>query len=126
MIKILVNGEWVEGSPKVGQVYRKIFIDSKGNEGYIESVHESSVPEPIRRITKRAFMKRFTQAERIAIRASTDPIVVDIYEDLKLATFVDLDDVDVVNAIDYLVSIGLLESTRKSKMLIDGTDNEKI
>lgn len=81
-------------------------------------------PVTIRKITKRAFMQRFTQAERIAVRNSTDDIVIDIYEDLKIAEFVDLD-LDVTSqGLAYLESIGILESGRVDELLADGTFEE--
>ena len=42
-----------------------------------------TTPDAIRKIATRAFMQRFTQAERAAIRKSIDDIVIDIHEDLK-------------------------------------------
>ena len=48
--------------------------------------------ESIRLISTRAFMSRLAQSERIALRASADDIVIDMMEDLRMATYVDLDD----------------------------------
>lgn len=77
-------------------------------------------PPPIRNITKRAFMKRIDQADRILIRKSTDDIVIDIHEDLKIATSVDLDDQDVIDAIAYLSSQSLLLNTDIDNLRADG------
>ena len=55
------------------------FIEEKPFHEDIED-QAPPVPPAIRRITKRAFMKRFLQSERIAIRNSTDDIVIDIYD----------------------------------------------
>jgi hypothetical protein len=79
----------------------------------------------IRKITKRSFMQRFDQAERIAIRKSTDDIVIDIHEDLKMASNVDLDLVDTVSAVAYLDSVGLLTATSQADLLRDGTEDER-
>ena len=83
-----------------------------------------TTPDAIRKITKRSFMRRFTQAERIAIRKSTDDIVIDIYEDLKATSNVDLDLQDTIDALAYLTSVGILASGRKDEILIDGTEDE--
>jgi len=83
-----------------------------------------TTPDAIRKITKRAFMRRFTQAERIAIRVSSDDIVIDIHEDLKSANIVELDLQDTVVALDYLVSVGLITSDRPLVILADGVEAE--
>ena len=83
-----------------------------------------TTPDAIRKITKRAFMRRFTQAERIAIRASGDDIVIDIHEDLKATSNVDLDLADTANALAYLVSAAVLTSDRPDEILADGTQDE--
>ena len=83
-----------------------------------------TTPDTIRKITKRAFMRRFTQAERIAIRASSDDIVIDIHEDLKATNNVDLDLEDTANALAYLVSAAILTSDRPDEILADGTQEE--
>ena len=79
---------------------------------------------PIRKITKRAFMRRFTQSERITIRKSLDDIVIDIYEDLKATNTVDLDLEDTINALGYLVAIGILAAERPAEILVDGIKPE--
>jgi len=83
-----------------------------------------TTPDAIRKITKRAFMQRFTQAERIAIRASSDDIVIDIHEDLKATNHVELDLADTVNALAYLASVAILTSDRPAEILADGTEKE--
>ena len=81
---------------------------------------------PIRTITKRSFMQRFEQAERIAIRKSDDDIVIDIHEDLKLASYVDLDDLGVIGAVGYLVAIDLVSEDSQTQLFADGTEREAI
>jgi hypothetical protein len=84
-----------------------------------------TTPPAIRKITKRAFMQRFTQAERIAIRNSVDDIVIDIHEDLKMSNgIVELDLQDTINGVAYLGSIGLLTTTSQADLLRDGTTDE--
>ena len=75
-------------------------------------------------ITKRSFMQRFTQPERTVIRKSTDDIVIDVHEDLKIASNVDLSLEDIRNALNYFVSIGILEAPRVDELLVDGTEAE--
>lgn len=82
-------------------------------------------PKPIRVITKRAFMKRIDQADRILIRKSVDDFVIDIHEDLKSATSVNLDDPDTIAGVDYLISKGLLSNTNLEVLFSDGTESIK-
>lgn len=88
-------------------------------EYHVEVILEE--PEvKIRQITKRAFLQRLTQPERTAIRKSLDDIVIDIYEDLKLAEFVDLDLKDTIDGLGYMASIGLLDGAKIPTILRDG------
>lgn len=80
---------------------------------------------PIRRLSVRSFLQRIPQASRIAIRASTDDIVIDLYEDLKLATFVDLDHPQVAQGLGYLVSLNILTQAEADACLVDGTGAEQ-
>ncbi len=83
-----------------------------------------NTPSKIRVITKRAFMQRFDQVERITIRNSVDDIVIDIYEDLKIASNVNLDLQDTIDALNYLDSQGLLTVSTVEGLLRDGTQEE--
>lgn len=85
---------------------------------------ELEADKPIRLITKRSFMRRFDIAERIAIRNSTDDIVIDIYEDLKIASNVNLDLQDTIDALNYLDLQGLLTVSTVEGLLMDGTQEE--
>lgn len=78
----------------------------------------------IRRITKRSFMRRFTLAERIAIRTSTDSIVIDLHEDLKMASNVDLDIPELTAGLQYLVSQNILTADRAAELTVDGSTEE--
>ena len=79
---------------------------------------------PVIIITERALMRRFTPDERTNIRNSVDPIVIDIREDLKSASYVDLKSDDVYQSMVYLEYTGLLLSKTPVEMLIDGTKKE--
>ena len=95
-------------------------------------------PVVILLITKRAFMQRFTQAERMAFRQSAggrrldsegllmplDEIILDIHEDLLVASNVDLQLSDVRTGLLYMVAIGILEESRVDELLVDGTTEE--
>lgn len=75
---------------------------------------ELSAPEPIREtaISKSAWLKRFTQAERIGIRtlAKANPVVEDFLELLNAAPdVVHLDDPDMVAGVPQVMAA--LEST---------------
>lgn len=94
------------------------------NGTHIIEIDGDLVPSVIRKITKRAFMQRFTQAERIAVRNSNDDIVIDIYEDLKIAEFVDLDLPETSQGLAYLEIVGILAEGRVSQLLVDGVSHE--
>jgi hypothetical protein len=95
--------------------------------------HEPVVTtEPaIRIITVRQFLKRFTQAERIAMRNSTDDIVIDLYTDLTLASYVDLDDPELIPGLMYIsgqtdpaISSPIILPSRIADLTVDGTQQE--
>ena len=115
---VKVDTDWVEQEPVEGDWIKEVFDTGASVE------RRYSIPEGIRKITKRAFMQRYTQVERIAMRNSTDDIVIDILEDLASATNVRLDLPDVEASIDYLISAGLLDAVRKDSILADGTEDE--
>lgn len=79
----------------------------------------------VRLITKRSFLQRFSQVERISVRASEDPIIQDIYEDLKIASNINLDLPEVSQGLTYMVSQGILDEDRLSLLLADGTPYEE-
>jgi len=79
----------------------------------------------IRNITKRSFMQRIDQRDRILIRKSTDDIVIDIREDLSMASNVDLDLQVTQDSVAYLASELLLEHTDIDLLLADGSAEEE-
>lgn len=78
---------------------------------------ESSGDPPAPILTQLAFLRRFTPEERIAIRASTDPVVQDFLHLLGLAQDIRLDDADTVAGVGYLESLGLLAAGRAAVVL---------
>lgn len=68
-------------------------------------------------LTQLAFLRRFTAPERIAIRASTDPIIVDFLHLLTLAQDIELADPDTVAGVNYLEQQGLLSAGRAAEIL---------
>jgi hypothetical protein len=86
---------------------------------------EPEPPPAPRWIHKALFKRRFTQAERIAIRlAETDEAVplqarlalVDFREVLDATENVYLDDVDVIAGLDLLVTLGLIGAQRPAQI----------
>ena len=70
-----------------------------------------------RSITARDFLRLFTVSERIAIRASTDPVVGDFLFLLQMEPTVNLKSPDVYAGLDYLTAQGLLAAGRKAEIL---------
>lgn len=75
--------------------------------------------EPVREVqlTKLQFLRRFTTAERIAIRSSTNPVIVDFMQLLDLAQDVRLDDPDTVAGVNYLETLTLIGEGRAAEIL---------
>ena len=68
-------------------------------------------------LSKLEFMSRFTTEERIMIRSSTDPVVLDIMKLLELAEFVNVSDTTTQQGVGYLVHSGILSSERAAEIL---------
>jgi len=68
-------------------------------------------------LTKLMFLNRFTVGERIAIRASTDPIVEDVMQLFDAATYITTTDPSTISALNYLDTAGLLTSARVQEIL---------
>ena len=63
------------------------------------------------------FLRRFTAEERMAIRAATDPVIVDFLHLLSLATQVSLEDPDTVAGVNYCEAAGFLAEGRAVQIL---------
>lgn len=82
-------------------------------------------PQPIRVITVGAFRRRMSLAEKVAIEASTDPVVRVLEKDLFNSSFVDLDFDQLQEGLAYLASVGILGEGRVAELLVDGAELEK-
>lgn len=110
--QIWLNGKWIEGLPtESGQRFR--FMTAGGWQ------YGTYAPEPApevvdMRITKLAFKHRFTQDERIAIRAAAEtiPQVYDFQDLVNSATFIDLSRPDTIGAVNAIERLGLIEAGR--------------
>lgn len=69
-------------------------------------------------LTRLEFLTRFTASERIAIRASANPNVIDFMELLNLATYVDVGDQTTIDGVNYLASQNLIAAGRVAEILI--------
>lgn len=68
-------------------------------------------------ITKLNFLNRFTMSERMSIRASADPIVLDIMNLLEIAEYVDVNDQNTMQGVGYLAMTGLIANARVAEIL---------
>lgn len=67
--------------------------------------------------SKLEFLTKFTLAERIQARSSTDPIVIDIMQMLDIAEFINTQDPNTIQSLGYLAQIGILTPERMSEIL---------
>ena len=122
----LVNGVWTDttqGELNVGDDYRI----PVGNGGWQRQKYAIAVAESIRLITTGAFRKRFSDAVRKQIRDSViDPVII-LREDLESASYVDLDDQEVIDGLAGFSSAGLnwMTDAEIIAQLADGTAKEK-
>lgn len=87
-------------------------------EGY--SLREISSPEtPViaQPLTQLAFLRRFTAAERIAIRSSTDPVILDFMHLVSLAQDILVTDEDTIMGVGYLAQEGYILPERVEQIL---------
>lgn len=72
---------------------------------------------PMAPFSKLAFLRRFTTAERIAIRAHDEPVTKDFLYLLDLAEEVDVRDQDTRAWVNYLETCGVLAPGRAAEIL---------
>lgn len=82
-----------------------------------EKEHTPQAPDRV--ITRLAYLRRFTQSERVAIReaAQASMALADYLALLELAQEVDLDDPDTAAGVNALVAAGLLTPERGAEVL---------
>jgi hypothetical protein len=68
-------------------------------------------------LSRLQFRQRFTRAELIAIDTSSDPLVVSIREDFKVAQFIRVDDANTVAALTALAGAGVIATERIAEIL---------
>lgn len=71
------------------------------------------------KITKLAIRQRLTLAELVGIYSAipTNPVLQVLMDNLKVATFIDLNRPDTISGVMYLVSVGLLTLERAQAIL---------
>ncbi len=69
------------------------------------------------KLTHFAFLSRFSMAERIAIRASIDPVVIDMMQLMDAAEYVDMAEPATQQGVGYLASVGLIAAGRVAEIL---------
>lgn len=86
------------------------------------------IPEPVEpvatvvvppKVSVIEYKMLFTSAERIAVKASVDPIIIDLQELMNdpRTTTVDLSLQSISDALDYMTAIGLIAVGRKAQIL---------
>ena len=114
----------VRGRIPIGWVYKDGSFSSPTliTPDATEFVDTSAYTNPaIRIISTRAFLRRFSSAERKSVRESTYDAVIEMFEDLQFASYVDLDTID----LSGLVSLTYIGSERPAEILVNGTTEEK-
>lgn len=114
----LVKGVWTKPAPIFTE------IPAANNDPIPTPNPIPPTPVPVsdqadRRITRLAFLQRFTLTERLGIRAArtSDPMIDDFLIMTEAATFIDLSREDTTQALGYLMSKGLLTTERVASIL---------
>ena len=68
-------------------------------------------------VTRLEFLRRFTPEQRIAIRASNDPLIIDGRELLDMASDVSADDPDTILYVRYLQQQGFISAEDADRIL---------
>lgn len=69
-------------------------------------------------LTRLEFLSKFTLEERIAIRNSSDLVVKDILNLIEMVPYIDVTDKRTIDMINYLVGVGLINSSRIVEILV--------
>lgn len=67
--------------------------------------------------SKREFMTKFTLNERATIRASADPVVIDIMDMLDMAEYINTQDPATIQSVQYLAMAGLIAAERVTEII---------
>ena len=94
----LISGEWQAPPP------------------IVEPAPAAAIPPKVGVIT---YKMLFSSAERLATKASTDPVIVDLQELMNdpRTTVIDLSLGTISDALDYMTTIGLIAEGRKAEIL---------
>ena len=105
--------------PIAGDLVRVIHSANSWEEKFFTPNIEVDAPVVTPRLTQLAFLRRMTQAERIAFRqaAKVDPVMEDFMDLLDLAQDVDLKDPDVIAGLQAAEAAGLLAAGRAAEIL---------
>lgn len=76
-----------------------------------------STPEVAGPLSKLDMMRRFTLDERVSIRQSADPVIIDFRELLAMAEEILIEDADTVAGVNYLETAGLIAAGRAAEIL---------
>jgi len=68
-------------------------------------------------VSRLEFLRRFTPEQRIAIRASNDPVIIDAHELLDIATDISVDDPDTIRYVRYLQQQGFISAEDADRIL---------
>lgn len=92
------------------------------------SIHASPTLTPPRytKLTRMAFLARFSGDEYKAVKTSTSGDVMLLATMLETASYIDVSDSRTVNGISALALMGILSGPRKDAILADGTESEAI
>ncbi len=100
----------------------KILTDNYGiGFSYINGVFSEPELQPVDSngisLTQLEFLRRFSAEERIAIRSSDNPIIVDFLHLLNLAQEIKTDDPDTIAGVNYLETLNLIAEGRAAVIL---------
>lgn len=103
----------------------KTILDSGTHKVQIPNGAIINAPEVIRIITVGAFRKRLPSLTRKEIRNSVDDSIIDLRENLELASYIDLDDEELQKGIDFLKLLEWITDEEIKIIFSDGTQKEK-
>lgn len=116
VVSVIETIEPVNGNNIISLEFYNVSVLGKKWNG---TSFEEILPDPIAILTisKLDFLRRFTAEERIAIRSSIDPVIIDFLYLLDLAQEVNLTDSDTIAGVTYCESINLLAEGRATQIL---------